>query len=269
MRDAKRAEADRWWEEADGRHQAALERTRVCLGIARRQAAEHGYVRGEGGDQRWRSTELRGTGEDRDMSGDALTAWQRGAWKQLLEVEDMWQRRAGVPLVGEAGEAKAQCALSTLRNLLRDEEAPVELLVENQASGGGIGHYHFPEWHKVMRAAKLVRDGEEAVTFHPDQLDGPAELWDARLMAFVTTQPFAHVVAVVSGLDGEGRRCFRLYDNDGTERGRGWGRVVTTERMARWDGMMHAVVVAWSPVAERSRLPRIVPRVSGPGRGDV
>ena len=49
----------------------ALERTRVSLGIARRLAAGHGYVDGEGGEQIWRSTALRGTGEDRDMSGDA------------------------------------------------------------------------------------------------------------------------------------------------------------------------------------------------------
>ena len=84
--------------------------------------------------------------------------------------------------MGEAGEAKAQCALSTLRNLLRDEEASVDLLVKNQTSGGVVGQYHFLEWRKVMRAAELVRDGEETVTFHPDQLGGPAELWDARLM---------------------------------------------------------------------------------------
>ena len=71
------------------------------------QAAEHGYVDGEGGEQRWRSPALRGSGEDRNMSGGALTAWQRGEWKQVLEVEDMWRRQAGVPMVGEAGEAKA------------------------------------------------------------------------------------------------------------------------------------------------------------------
>ena len=35
---------------------------------------------------------------------------------------------------GEAREAKGQCALSTLRNLLRDEEAPVKLLVENRCA---------------------------------------------------------------------------------------------------------------------------------------
>ena len=59
--------------------------------------------------------------------------------------------------MGEAGEAKAQCALSTLRNLLRDEEAPVKLLVDNQCRGGVAGQYHFPLWDKVMADAKLVR----------------------------------------------------------------------------------------------------------------
>ena len=181
-----------------------MERTRARVCDMRYQACEHGYEGGEGGEQRWISTALRGTGEDRDMSGNALTALQRVKWNNLLAMEDVWRRRAGVPVVGEAGEAKAQCALSTLRNLLRDEEASVDLLVENQTRGGVGRHYHFPEWRKVMGAAKLVWDGEEVVTFHPDQLGGHAELWDVRLMAFATTKPFNHVVAVVSGLDGGG-----------------------------------------------------------------
>ena len=146
--------------------------------------------------------------------------------KQLLGAEDMWRTRAGVTVVGEAGVAKVQCALSTLRNLLRDEEASVEVLVKHQFGGAGTGQYHFPEWCKVMHAAKLVRKGEETVTFHTGQLGGPTELWAARLMAFVTTEPYAHVVAVVKGLDREGIWCFRLYDNDGSERGMGRGRVV-------------------------------------------
>ena len=55
-----------------------------------------------------------GSGEDRDMSGDALTAWQRDKWKQLLAVEDTWRTGAGVTVVGEEGVATAQCALSPL-----------------------------------------------------------------------------------------------------------------------------------------------------------
>ena len=54
--------------------------------------------------------------------------------------------------MGEEGVAKAQCALSTLRNLLRNEEASVEVLVEHQAGGAWKGQYHFPEWSKVMQA---------------------------------------------------------------------------------------------------------------------
>ena len=248
------------WEEAEERRLEAVERTWKSLGIARRIAARHGYMDGEGGEQRWKSTARRGSGEDRDMSGDALTAWQREKWKQLLVAEDMWRTWAGVTVVGEEGVAKAQCALSTLRNLLRNEEASVEVLVEHQAGGAWKGQYHFPDWSKVIHAAKLVRAGEEMVTFRPDQMGGPAELWDVRVMAFVTTEPYQHVVAVVKGT-----RCFRLYDNDGAERGMGRGRVVTVESMAGWKGVMHAVVVKGARVVESSHAPRIVPRARGPG----
>ena len=55
------------------------------------------------------------------MLGDALTALQQVWWNRLVTAEDVWRKHAGEPVVGEAGEAKAQCALSTLRNLLRDE----------------------------------------------------------------------------------------------------------------------------------------------------
>ena len=45
------------------------------------------------------------------------------------------------------------------------------------------------------------------------------------MMAFVTMQPFHHVVAVVRGLEAGGvGRCFRLYDNDGRERREGRGK---------------------------------------------
>ena len=54
----------------------------------------------------------------------------------LVVLEDVWRKHAGEPVVGEAGEAKAQCALSTLRNLLRDEEPPAKLLVDSQCRGG-------------------------------------------------------------------------------------------------------------------------------------
>ena len=106
------------------------------------------------------------------------------------------------------------------------------------------------------------------VKFHPGQLGGHAELWGVRMVAFVTTQPFNHVVAVVRGVGAGGGgvgRCFRLYDNDGRERREGWGRVVTTGDKADWDGMMHAVVVVGSRVADRASLPRVIPRTSGAG----
>ena len=40
---------------------------------------------------------------------------------------------------------------------------------------------------------------------------------------------------------------------------------MTTGDMANWDGMMHAVVVLGSRVADSSRVPRIVPRMRGQG----
>ena len=60
-------------------------------------------------------------------------------------------------------EPKAQCALSMLRNLLRDEEATTRLLVENQAGGENTREYHFPIWERVMDAAELVREGRGRV----------------------------------------------------------------------------------------------------------
>ena len=66
------------------------------------------------------------------------------------------------------------------------------------------------------------------VTFRPYQLGGSEELWEVRVMAFVTTEPYQHVVAVVRGTDEARRRCFRVYDNDGAKRRMGAGRIVHT-----------------------------------------
>ena len=139
----------RWWEVADRRREAAKARIASCVCDMRDKACEHGYQGGEGGEQRWRSTALQGTGGDRDMLGHALMALQQVWWNKLVAVEDMWRKHAGEPVVGEAGEAKAQCALSTLRNLLRDEKAPVKLLVDHQCRGGVAGQYHRPLWDEV------------------------------------------------------------------------------------------------------------------------
>ena len=102
LRDVRKAMERRLGEEAEERRLVDVKRTWKSLGIARRVMAEHGYRDGEGGKQTWESTARRGSGEDRDMMGDALTAWQREKWKQLLETEDMWRWWAGVTLVGEA-----------------------------------------------------------------------------------------------------------------------------------------------------------------------
>ena len=76
-------------------------------------------------NQRWESTAEKGVGVDRDMSEDALMEWQRGRWRLLLKAEDRWRWWAGVAAVGEDGVGKAQCALSTLRNMLRSEKQSV------------------------------------------------------------------------------------------------------------------------------------------------
>ena len=103
------------------------------------------------------------------------------------------------------------------------------------------------------------------VTFRPYQLGGSEELWEVRVMAFVTTEPYQHVVlAVVRGTDEEGRRCFRVYDNDGAERRMGTGKIVTVESMAGWNGKMHAVVGEEARFEERL-APLIVPTETGPG----
>ena len=47
--------------------------------------------------------------------------------------------------------------MSTLRNLVRDEEVSVEVLVQNQLGGGPIaGEYRFSDWARVMTAMELV-----------------------------------------------------------------------------------------------------------------
>ena len=65
------------------------------------------------------------------------------------------------------GPPKAQCALSTLRNLVRDDAASVEWLVQNQARGGPItGEYQFPDWERVMTAMGVVHPWvDQNVTF--------------------------------------------------------------------------------------------------------
>ena len=83
-------------------------------------------------------------------------------------------------------------------------------------------------------------------------------------MAFVTTVPFQHVVAVVCGTERGGNQCFRVYDNDGAERREGAGKIVTVGSMATWDGKMHAVVEKGACFEERLS-PLIVPPVTGPG----
>ena len=95
------------------------------------------------------------------------------------------------------GWAKAECALATLRNLLRDEEATNTVLVMNQAGGVNTGEYTFQVWERVMTAVGLVREGEVVVRFNPLQLEGHAELLDVRMMALVTTRPHLHAAAVL------------------------------------------------------------------------
>ena len=199
------------------------------------------------------------------MSGEALTVWQRDRWGLLMEAEDRWRRVSGVEAVGEDGVGKAQCALSTLRNMLRDEKQSVQVLMDNQVGVGGCKkQYHFPDWEKVLEKAEVVQAGEEIVTFRPYQLGGSGELWDVRVMAYVITEPFQHVVAVVRGTDDLRRRCFRVYDNDGAERPEGAGRIVTVESMTGWSGWVYAVV-GKGAYFERRLSPRIVPTVTGPG----
>ena len=112
----------------------------------RDEARQLWYQGGEGGEQQWRSTAQQGRGGDRDMSGHALTVLQRGWWNRLVAAEDVWRKFARLPEVGEAEEVKAQCALSTLRTLLRDYEASVQLLVRTKPvrGRGHRGVYHFP-----------------------------------------------------------------------------------------------------------------------------
>ena len=66
-RAAEGAANARWWEVADRRREAAKARiaSRVC--DMKDKACEHGYQGGEGGEQRWESTALQGTGGDRDI----------------------------------------------------------------------------------------------------------------------------------------------------------------------------------------------------------
>ena len=132
----------------------------------------------------------------------------------------------------------AQCALSTVRNLVRDEEAPVEVLVQNQAGGGPItGEYRFPDWMRVMTAMKLVRASEEVIVFRTSQLMSHEELEGVIMMVMATTEPFQHVVAVLEeeDIDSCGERTgvrFRVYDNDGVARRGGEGRLVSTRELA-------------------------------------
>ena len=143
-----------------------------------------------------------------------------------------------------------------------------QVLVQNQCPGELAGEYHFPVWDKVMKAAGIVRQGEEVVRLHPSQLGGHAELRDLRMMALVTSQRFKHVVAVVRGEEaGEVGHFFRLYDNDGRERRQGWGRMVTTEELAGSDCMMHAVVKVGLEVHARASVPRVVPRMGWARQG--
>ena len=167
--------------------------------------------------------------------------------------------------MGEEGVGKAQCALSTLRNMLRSEKQSAQVLIDNKVGvEGWENQYQYPDWEKVLREAKVVEAGEEMVTFRPYQLGGSVELWDVRVMAFVMTEPYQHVVAVVRGPDEGRRRCFRVYDNDGAERRMGTGRIVTVDSMARWNGWMHAVVGKGARFEERLS-PLIVPTETGPG----
>ena len=76
----------------------------------------------------------------------------------------------------------------------------MQVLIENQMGvGKGARQYHFPDWKKVLDKARVLKAGEETVTFWPCQLVGSGELWHVRVMAYVITQPFQHVVAVGGG----------------------------------------------------------------------
>ena len=73
------------------------------------------------------------------MSGDALMVWQRvDQWRVLLSAEDRWRQVSGVEEAGEDGVGKAQCALSTLRNMLRDEEQKRKKWGSNSTKHGHV-----------------------------------------------------------------------------------------------------------------------------------
>ena len=74
----------------------------------------------------------------------------------------------------------------------------MQVLIDNQVGAEGWeNQYHYPDWGKVIRNARIVlRAGEEMVTVRPYQLGGSEELWEVRVMAFVTTEPYQHGVAV-------------------------------------------------------------------------
>ena len=85
-------------------------------------------------------------------------------------------------------------------------------------------------------------------------------VWDGVIMmAMAMTEPFHHVVAVVGEehLDACGERTgvrFRVYDNDGTERQNGEGRLVSTRVLAAARCCtMHALVEHGYVLHERAR----------------
>ena len=76
-----------------------------------------------------------------------------------MKAEDSWRWWAGVAVVGlgEEGVGKAQCALSTLRNMLRSEKESAQVLIDNQVGAKGWeNQYHYPDWGKVIRKARIV-----------------------------------------------------------------------------------------------------------------
>ena len=70
----------------------------------------------------------------------------------------------------------------------------MQRLIDNQVGAKGWeNQYHYPDWSKIIRFAGMVRTGKEMVTFRLYQLGGSEELWEVRVMVFVTTEPYQHM----------------------------------------------------------------------------
>ena len=152
--------------------------------------------------------------DDRDMSGDAITT------SEMLRGK----------------HAFAQCTLSAVRNLLRDEQLPRSFLANRQVAGcAGTseqpeGEIRFPDWLSILQPLCHSTD-ELVVGFDPTSIGLSELMHDVRLMACsyaVTT----HVVTIIRhGALVGGRVAFRKYDNDSHARRRGTYELTNARRL--------------------------------------